>query len=181
MTAQLGRKAGQDEVLARLLSASDLPGGPWQVTDERTWRTGKAGPATPWGERARQLGSVTGWRSFAEAASGDRWAWVQVTPTASAQDAGDALAGADERALANLNARARVVSQSDVRVQPFPGDGPSWTREYHTEGPAGPGVVLLLGGAVSNWLVVMCLSGSPAWDWPSASELAALQAARLPA
>jgi len=37
----------------------------------------------------------------------------------------------------------------------------------------------MLAGAVSHWLVVVCLSGASAWDWQSASALAALQAARL--
>jgi hypothetical protein len=42
-----------------------------------------------------------------------------------------------------------------------------------------PSAVLMLAGAVSHWLVIACLSGTPAWDWSSGSELAALQAARL--
>jgi hypothetical protein len=37
----------------------------------------------------------------------------------------------------------------------------------------------MLASAVSHWLVIVCLSGPPAWDWQSASALAALQAARL--
>jgi hypothetical protein len=32
----------------------------------------------------------------------------------------------------------------------------------------------MLAGAVTHWLVIVCLSGSPEWDWQSASELAAL-------
>lgn len=179
MTAQLGRKAGKGEALARLLGGGDLPDGPWRVTDQRTWRTGEAGPATAWGERARQAGSVTAWRSFSHAAAA-RWAWVQVTPMASQEDAKAALAGVGERALANLRSRVRLVSQRDVPVAPFAGASAVWAREQHTEGEDGPGVVLLLAAAVRHWLVIVCLSGSPAWDWQSASELAALQAARLP-
>jgi hypothetical protein len=37
----------------------------------------------------------------------------------------------------------------------------------------------MLAAAVSHWLAIVCLSGSPAWDWQSAWELAARQAARL--
>ena len=98
---------------------------------------------------------------------------------ASEEDAGAALADVGERGLANLRSRVRLVSQRDVPVEPFAGASAVWAREQHTEGRDGPGVVLMLAGAVSHWLVIVCLSGSPAWDWQSASELAALQAARL--
>ena len=176
--AQLGRKAGKRDVLASLLGCGDLPGGPWQVVDERTWRTGATGPSTPWGERARQVGSLTAWRSFRDAAA-SRWAWVQVTPLASAEDANDALTGIGERALINLKAEVRLVSESDVPIEPFTHASAVWAREQHTDGRDGPGVVLMLAGTVNEWLMVICLSGSPAWDWQSASELAAVQAARL--
>jgi hypothetical protein len=178
VTAQLGRKAGKGEALARLLTWSDFPDGPWRVTDQRTWRTGEAGPATAWGERARQAGSVTAWRSFGHETA-PRWAWIQVIPMASEEDAVAALADAGERALANLRSRVRLVSQRDVPVEPFAGASAAWAREQHTEGRDGPGVVLMLAAAVSHWLAIVCLSGSPAWDWQSAWELAALQAARL--
>ena len=176
--AQLGGKAGKRDVLASLLGCGDLPGGPWQIVDERTWRTGVTGPSTPWGERARQAGSLTAWRSFRDATA-SRWAWVQVAPLASAEDANDALTGIGERALINLRAEVRLVSESDMPIEPFTGASAVWAREQHTEGRDGPGVVLMLAGAVSERLLVLCLSGSPAWDWQSASELAAVQAARL--
>ena len=179
MTAQLGRKAGKGEALARLLSGSDLPDGPWRVMDQRTWRTGEARPSTAWGERARRAGSVTAWRSFSHETA-PRWAWIQVTPMASQEDAGAALAGVGDRALANLRSGVRLVSQRDVSVEPFAGASAIWAREQRTDGRDGPGVVLMLAGAVGRWLVMASLSGSPAWDWQSASELAALQAARLP-
>ncbi len=67
VTAQLGHKAGKDEVLARMLGADDLPDGPWRMMDQRTWRTGVIGPATEWGERARQVGSLTGADELAQA------------------------------------------------------------------------------------------------------------------
>jgi hypothetical protein len=180
VTAQLGRKAGKREALAPLLSGRDLPGGSWHVVDERTWRTGVTGPSTPWGERARQMGSVTAWRSFRDTAS-SRWAWLQLTPLASAQDAGEALAGVSDRGLANLGARVRLVSESDVPIEPFPAASAVWAREQHTDGRDGPGLVLMLAAAVGGWLMVMCLSGSPDWDWQSAAELAEVQAERLSA
>jgi hypothetical protein len=63
-------------------------------------------------------------------------------------------------------------------VELFAAASAVWAREQHTEGRDGPGVVLTLGAAVSHWLVIVCLSGAPAWDWQSASALAALLAAR---
>jgi hypothetical protein len=176
--AQLGRKVGKGDALARLLSGNDLPDGPWRVLDQRTWRTGEIGRATAWGDRARQAGSVTVWRSFSHQTA-RRWAWIQVIPTASDEDAGDALADVGERMLANLRSRVRLVSQHDVSLEPFAGASAVWAREQHTEGRDGPGVTLMLAGAVTHWLVIVCLSGASAWDWPSASALAELQAARL--
>jgi hypothetical protein len=97
--AQVGPKAGKNEVLARLLAAADLPGGPWRVLDQRTWRTGTIGSPTLWGDRARQAGSVTAWRSFRDAGA-ERWAWIQIAPLASAGDAESALSGVGDRGLA---------------------------------------------------------------------------------
>lgn len=179
VAAQLGRKPGKRDMLATLVGSGDLPGGSWQVADQRTWRTGVTGPSTPWGERARQAGSVTAWRSFRDATA-SRWAWVQAAPLASAEDATEALSGIGERTLKNLNAEVRLVSETDVPIQPFSRADAVWAREQHTEGRDGPGVVLMLAAAVSEWLIVICLSGTPVWDWQSASELAAVQAARLP-
>src|SRR5258708_24614603 len=115
--AQLGGKAGKRDVLASLLGCGDLPGGPWQIVDERTWRTGVTGPSTPWGERARQAGSLTAWRSFRDATA-SRWAWVQVAPLAAAEDANHALTGIGERALINLTAAIRLGSESDITIDP---------------------------------------------------------------
>jgi hypothetical protein len=55
----------------------------------------------------------------------------------------------------------------------------SGAREQLTMGKDVPSAVLMLAGAVSHWPVIACLAGTPAWDWSSGSELAALQAARL--
>jgi hypothetical protein len=178
MTAQLGRKSGQGDVLARLLSEGDLPDGPWRVLDQRTWRTGEVGPATAWGKRARQAGSITAWRGFSHKTA-PRWVWIQVIPLASEEDTGPALAEIGERGLADLSSRLELVSQRDVPMEPFAGASAAWAREQHVKGRNGPGVALLLAGAVSNWLVIVCLSGLPAWYWQSAADLAALQAARL--
>lgn len=179
--AQLAARGGKGAALAGVLEERDLPGA-WRVEDERTWMTGRAGTATPWSRRAREAGSVTAWRSFHD---GDgRWAWVQVVPLASAADARSALAEVGARLLANPRAEARVVRERRVRVEPFTGAGEVWAYEQHTRPVAtsGPdGVSLLLAGAVGSHVVVLGLSGTPAWDWDQASALAARQAERLTA
>jgi hypothetical protein len=175
---QPGPKAGKKDALSRLLAAGDLRPGLWRMIDQRTWRTGTIGSPTPWGDRARQAGSVTAWRSFSDS-DAKRWAWIQTVPLASASDAESALPGIGDRGLANLDARVRVVSQADVPLEPFEGASAVWAREQRTEGYGGPGLVLMLAGAVGHWLVVICLSGSPAWDWSAAAAIAVHQARRL--
>lgn len=178
VAAQLRPKAGKNDVLARLLPAADLPRGQWQIVDQRTWRTGTTGSPTPWGDRARRGGSVTAWRSFRDAEA-KRWAWIQIAPLASASDAESALSGVADRGLANLRSRVRLVSHADISLQLFEGASAVWAREQRTEGDGGAGLVLILAAAVGDWLTVICLSGSPAWNWPSAAALAAHQAGRL--
>jgi hypothetical protein len=173
--AQLGRKPGGRDLLRRLLSGDDLPGGTWRKIDERTWRTGAAA-STPWGDRAREAGSVTAWRAFQDQAA-HRWLWLQVTPLASALDARAALHEAGDRLIRNL--RATLVDESDIDIEPFAGASAVWAHEYQTAGPDGPGTTRTLAGAVEDFVVCVCVAGQPAWDWPSVSDLAALQARRL--
>lgn len=73
-----------------LLTAADLPSGPWRQLDQRTWRTGAGDPSTGRARRAGEIGSVTAWRSFRHA-DRDGWLWEQVSPLASPADAGVAL------------------------------------------------------------------------------------------
>jgi len=175
--AQIG--AGNDLALAGLLGAADLPDGPWRVAGQRTWRTGEIGPATAWGQRAREAGSVTAWRYYRHKATRRR-IWIQLIPTASAEDASSLLAEVGERVLRNPIGRGRRVSERDVPAELFAGASLVWAREQHLEDRQGPSIVLLLAGAVRHRVVIVCLSGRPEWDWQSASDLAALQAARAP-
>lgn len=174
MLAQLGPKPGGRDLLARLLSADDLPGGMWRRVDQRTWRTGVSA-STPWGDRAREAGSVTALRSFRDPARRRR-VWLQVMPLASAADARTALG--DVGGLALRNPWAGTVDESDVDMEPFAGASAVWAHEYHTTGPGSGGTTLMLAGAVEEFVVIVTAIGQ-SWEWPSVSDLATLQARRL--
>jgi hypothetical protein len=177
--ARLAARSAKDTALSQLLTGEDLPGA-WRTLDERVWLTGHGGPATEWGRRARDAGSVTAWRSFHDGAG--RWAWVQVVPLASTADAASALAEVAQRFLANPRTEVRVVLEQDVPLEPFAGAAAVWAHEQHTRPLAKPGpdgVSLLLAAAAGRHVVVLALSGTPSWDWDAAAALAARQAARL--
>ncbi|MBY8882288.1 hypothetical protein [Actinacidiphila acidipaludis] len=177
--AQLAARSSKEAAMSRVLTAAELDGA-WQTLDQRAWLTGHGGPATDWGRRAREGGSVTAWRSFHDGAG--RWVWVQVVPLASAEDAASALAEVGKRSLANPRSEVRVVLEQNVPLEPFPGASAVWAHEQHTRPLAKPGpdgVSLLLAAAVGHHVIVLALSGTPAWDWEAASALAARQAARL--
>ncbi len=146
IAAQLMPKPGARQVLARVVTVDDLPGGGWSVIDERTWRSGVSVPATKWGRRARAAGSVTAWRSF-EAVAARQWCWVQVMPLVSEPDALSALEGIGDRLLRNLRAEVTLLREHDVAIEAFPGAGRVWAHEQHTIGPDGEGVARTLAAA----------------------------------
>ncbi|MEU3749667.1 MULTISPECIES: hypothetical protein [Streptomyces] len=177
--ARFAAGKGHQAVLSRLLTGEDLPGR-WKTVDERTWLTGRAGAPTPWADRARESGSVTAWRSFHD--GHDRWAWIQVVPLASESDAHRALHEAGDRLLTNPRAAVGVVDERDVEAKPFAGATAVWAREQRAERATTgefAGLTLLLAGVVGTHLVVLSLSGTPAWDWEAASALAGRQAELL--
>jgi hypothetical protein len=171
------RSARVPEALVRMLTAEEMPTAGWRVMDERTWRTGIA-PLSDTARRAREVGSITAWRSYEDSA-GASWVWLQVVPMASPADAREALLGLKDKMLANPRAKGEVVSEQDVELAPFPGAQTVWAHEYHTTGRAGDGVARILAGAVGQDILVVSVSGSPEWDWAATSELAARQAKNL--
>jgi hypothetical protein len=83
-----------------------VPGGPWTVLGQRTYRTGASGSTSEVVERARALRSVTSLRAYQDAGRADLF--VQVVRFASA---GDARVAVDElRALPRSVPRAKGVS-----------------------------------------------------------------------
>lgn len=93
-----------------LIGLADLPPG-WKIIDQRRWRSGQQ-PDQGWSARARALGSVTSWRSFASPTK-DRALWAQATPLASVDDAQDALQRIWDHGLANLDARIPMIDIED--------------------------------------------------------------------
>jgi hypothetical protein len=180
VAAQLMQKPGARQVLARVVTVDDLPGGGWSVIDERTWRTGVSAPATGWGKRARAAGSVTAWRSF-EAVAARQWCWVQVMPLVSELDALSALEGIGDRLLRNLRAEVALLREHDVDIEAFPGAGRVWAHEQHTIGPDGEGVARMLAATCGACVIVLSASGSPEWAWDSVVSIARRQAGLLAA
>jgi hypothetical protein len=134
--AQLGPKPGGKVVLAKLLTSEELPGSGWRKLDERTWRTGEIEKDAGWAVRARDIGSITAWRSF-EQKSDFCWIWVQAVPLATAHDVGEAMATIPQRMLRNLHAEVKVTASEDVTLADALVAGPTWTHRRKTVGPMG--------------------------------------------
>ncbi len=105
--AQLGTKPGGKDLLSGLLAADDLPGRGWEQLDERAWRTGMVERDAEWAARARQINSVTTWRSFEESTSA-RWMWVQVVPLACEGDVWGTLGDLARLQVEHLEASGRT-------------------------------------------------------------------------
>lgn len=176
--AQLGAKPGGAESLSSLVGPDDLPGTGWKVTDKRTWRTGTQGSDDMWAQRAVEANSVTAWRSFRQS---DRWLWAQLVPLANPEDAELALQAAPARMLANLRARVRVESESDVDGIAVPGAGATWAYEQHTTDHPLAGVTRMLAWTVGDRLFVLAGSGVPEWTWDDLLVVASRQSERAKA
>jgi hypothetical protein len=160
-----------------LLRLGDMPRG-WRQIDERRWRTGRAGGGEPWAARAREMGGVTAWRSFASVPDG-LWLWAQATPLASQEDATSALDGIWERSLRNLRARVEVVASEEGPRLQLP-DGPAATLEQRTRGQEREGTARYVAWTCRGVVSVIAGSGTgAAWSWPDLQSLASLQSERI--
>ncbi len=156
-----------------LIGLEDLPPG-WTMLDRRRWRTGIS--TELWAIRARQLGGVTAWRSFA-APSKRQWLWTQATPLASDDDAAAALAVFLDLGLKNLRARVVVTSTQPGPDLRLPGIVVR-TVEQLTTGPKGAGTVRYVVWAHARVLSVLCGSGDD-WLWSRLDTLARAQTERI--
>jgi hypothetical protein len=159
-----------------LIGLADLAAG-WRIIDQRRWRTGQQSDQA-WAARARTLGSVTAWRSFANPAQ-DRWLWAQATPLATVEDAQQALHQAWAYRLANLRAQAKVIASEDGPPLTIPADQ-VLTRQERTTGPWGDGAARYLAWAYRGMLSILAGSsqGEP-WAWQDLAALASVQSHRI--
>jgi len=176
VAAQLGSRKGRRRSLSMLAEADDLPGSGWRVRDERTWRTGVGGDEA-WARRAREMKSVTAWRSFENA---HRWIWVQAIPLASPADAHDAMGALPERLLANLRSRVTVTSSREVTAPSIVGATGTWAREGDTTGDMGLGRSLIVAWIATTTVCVLDCSGrQDQWEWPEVVTVATRQTQRV--
>jgi hypothetical protein len=96
LLASLGRKPGAKRPLGLLPTSSDLPGGPWDLVVQRTWRASRISRISrisinpDRARRAKAIGSISALRLFKQAGSQKRLS-VQLVPHASPEDASFAL------------------------------------------------------------------------------------------
>jgi len=145
--------------MARLLSAGDLPGGLWKMMDERSWRTGSIGPATPCGQRSRAAKNVVVWRSF-EKKDDEKWTWIQIVPFVSADYAKlDLEAAAQGDGIPNLRAEVRLVAQTFDEEAEYEGLNAVRVLTQDTSDPRGDNKARMIYCLVGSFLsVVACTS-----------------------
>ena len=173
---QLGPKPGSKQNLQMLVTEAEIPGEGWTVIDQRTWRTGVTTPSAAWVARARAVGSITGWRSFQ---SRNRYLWVQMVPTDSAEDAVEVLHALPGRGLRNRRAQVRVEAEREVTPPAIEGADHTWAQEQDTAGHPLAGVTRMLAWTIGNRIFCMAASGQPDWAWDELAVIATRQNSRI--
>jgi len=156
-----------------IIRLQDLPSG-WKVLDQRRWRTGISNE--PWALRARKLGGVTAWRSFA-APSKRQGLWVQATPFARDDDAAAALVVFLEHGMKNLRAQVVVTATRSGPELGIPASAAK-TVEQLVKGPKGESSVRYVLWVRAAVLSALCGSGED-WSWQRLEELAQTQTRRI--
>lgn len=172
------RRHAKRDALARLLTGADLPGSGWRKMSEKTWPAGTKGPATEWGRRAREAGSLTAFRSLQNRAV-RQWVWTQMTPLVSMEDAHAEFEQIKERGLRTQGA-VRVHSEKDVAVDAFAGSTRIWAHEQRVTGLFGNGTNKLLAAVVGTSVIVVCASGTEIITWNAMTGLAVKLGQRVP-
>lgn len=181
--AQLGYKPGARKLLRSCLGRRELPQQErWRRADQRTYRTAYASRDTTWGANARSVRSVSVWRSFVTRRR-TRYLQLNLVPLATIDDVPEAMEAARTGGLRNFRARVRIVETVDVEL-PTGVVGASNVRgvEQTTRGRGLDGIVRTLYFTVGRFLVTFVATGVyHTWTWDELLDLAARQAARLPA
>jgi hypothetical protein len=176
--AKLGSRRGGEHSLRMLPDASDLGDG-WKVFREQTWRTGRMGRALDWGVRAREMRSVTAYRSF-EQTGASRSLWAEVMPLATDADAAAALTDLPTRFIRNPRAEVSVTGEQSVLDVAVPGTLSTWAYEQTVSGKVGNGVSRYLAGAVGSVIFIVAASGlGDGWPWDEVVSIANLVVSRI--
>lgn len=162
------------------LAARDVPGGPWAVVGQRTYRTGASGSTSEVVERARAARSVTSLRAYHDAARTDLF--LQVVRFASPDDARVAV---DElRALPRSVPSAKGVSDAGplraaARPEVAGADRVEAAQQaFVLDGE--PARTLTLWGTTGPFVVVAGLGGrADMVGWPQLSAIVEVQLAAL--
>jgi hypothetical protein len=165
-------------MLAALIEANDIPGGGWVRKAQRSWRTGTVGTPSEEATRAAAVGSITAWKAF-EQRSESRWAWLEVIPFVSSQDAASALPHLMDKSIANPS--VRIEHESPVDDVALPPELAARAYEQQTDGPAGPGNVKYMFAQVGKYALIVNCSASVknAWQWSEVATIGTLQRAKL--
>lgn len=179
--AQRGTKPGAQAALMHLLNVDDFQDPGWRQIGERTWRTGLMGKEE-WSVRARSMGSISCWRSFARTEPGShRWLYCQSSPFASADDAGSALEDLPNSfvRLRHSGVNARLLSERWTEVPQEAGVERQLARITEGESSHGLGEARLLAGSVNSSLCFVIGSGVPGlWTWEELGGLLTVLASK---
>jgi hypothetical protein len=177
--AQLGRKSGKEQSLAMLVDSTELPGRSWRMLDERTWRTGVIGSSEEEATRAREIGSVTAWRSYENIEYS--WSlWMQVIPFVNVEDAMKAVPKVAENLLKNNRSQVVVTDQRFVDGGEINGVNTILRIEQLTSSDVGTGSVKYFAGNVGEVMFALGTAMRMEFiDWGRVDELAIIQASKI--
>jgi hypothetical protein len=181
LLSQIGPKPGRKRALASLLDPAELPGEPWRVLDQRTWRAGQGGSA-PWQVRARVAKSMVAWRSFTRPNEpGSAALWIETVQLGTPEDAREALATLPASLLKNRRDQVEVLSEREVDGPAIAGADVQWCLEQVTRKKGYDNTSCkFAGGTLSSWMfVLMCGGLGSGWGWEDVVALTSKQAGKL--
>jgi hypothetical protein len=179
--AQWGYKPGARSVRRRCIGRIDLPGPWWRRVDQRTYRTGYAHADAAWAQNARQVGSVSVWRSYVNRRA-RMYFQVQLVPLASVADAPPALEAAVGGELSNFRNRLATISNDEIDLGPDAVVGATnvtaTEREVGTSGETS--LVRTLYFNVGRYVVMIVATDVyGGWTWDRVLGCALAQVAKL--
>jgi hypothetical protein len=179
VVSQVGLKTGKKTSLEMLLDKSDLVDDGWRMLDERTWRTGISEPNSERSTRAREIGSITAWRSFSRT-NPDQAIWAQVVPFSSTGDAAMAVTDANASLLPSLRQKVTITSEKAIDVVSIEGIDDPWVFEQHTTTAHGPSCTKIVGGRIEQIVILIACSGTDeGWLWPDVYAVVSSQTEKV--